>query len=88
MTVNVVKVGIKLISIFNQTKIGKLKLIQRIEGIILNLIFNRGSEQNPDLLHIRIPQIELARVLFFHNAYLARNCIDQGILAREFLLIL
>ena len=32
------KVGIKLISIFNQTKIGKLKLIQRIEGIILNLI--------------------------------------------------
>jgi len=46
--------------------------------------FNRGSEQKPDILHIRIPQIELARVLFFHNAYLARNCIDQGILAREF----
>ena len=33
---------------------------------------------------VHIPQIELARVLFFHNAYLARNCIDHGILSREF----
>lgn len=33
---------------------------------------------------VHIPQIEFARVLFFHNAYLARNCIDQGLLSREF----
>lgn len=33
---------------------------------------------------VHIPQIEFARVLFFHNAYLARNCIDHGILSREF----
>jgi hypothetical protein len=33
---------------------------------------------------VHIPQIEFARVLFFHNAYLARNCIDQGVLSREF----
>ena len=33
---------------------------------------------------IHIPQIEFARVLFFHNAYLARNCIDHGLLSREF----
>lgn len=37
-----------------------------------------------ETVHVRIPQIELARVLFFHNAYLARNCIDHGILSREF----
>ncbi len=33
---------------------------------------------------ILIPQIELARALFFRNAYLARNCVDSGILSREF----
>ena len=33
---------------------------------------------------VHIPQIEFARVLFFHNAYLARNGIDHGILSREF----
>ncbi|MGP4951029.1 Tn7-like element transposition protein TnsE [Psychrobacter sp. T6-1] len=33
---------------------------------------------------VHIPQIEFARVLFFHNAYLARNCIDHGLLSREF----
>lgn len=62
----------------------KVKVDPKNRGYYFEFDFNRGSEQNPDLLHIRIPQIELARVLFFHNAYLARNCIDQGILAREF----
>lgn len=33
---------------------------------------------------IHLPQIELARVLFFHNAYLARSSLDLGCLAREF----
>ncbi|WP_218689868.1 Tn7-like element transposition protein TnsE [Psychrobacter sp. BF1] len=33
---------------------------------------------------VHTPQIEFARILFFHNAYLARNCIDQGLLSREF----
>ncbi|SJM37766.1 MULTISPECIES: Tn7-like element transposition protein TnsE [Psychrobacter] len=33
---------------------------------------------------VHIPQIEFARVLFFHNAYLAQNCRDHGILTREF----
>lgn len=33
---------------------------------------------------VHIPQIEFARVLFFHNAYLARNCIDHGLLNRDF----
>lgn len=62
----------------------KVKIDPKNRGYYFEFAFNKGSEQNPDLLHIRIPQIELARVLFFHNAYLARNCIDQGILAREF----
>lgn len=35
-------------------------------------------------VRVHIPQIEFARVLFFHNAYLSRNCIDQGLLSREF----
>ncbi|WP_227430303.1 Tn7-like element transposition protein TnsE [Psychrobacter sp. I-STPA6b] len=39
---------------------------------------------NDTTITIHIPQIEFARVLFFHNAYLARNCIDQSILSREF----
>jgi len=62
----------------------KVKVDPKNRGYYFEFDFNRGSEQNPDLLHIRIPQIELARVLFFQNAYLARNCIGQGILAREF----
>lgn len=36
------------------------------------------------IVKIHIPQIEFARILFFHNAYLARNCIDHGVLSREF----
>lgn len=36
------------------------------------------------IVTVHIPQIEFARVLFFHNAYLARNCIDYGLLSREF----
>lgn len=36
------------------------------------------------IITVHIPQIEFARVLFFHNAYLARNCIDHNILKREF----
>lgn len=35
-------------------------------------------------IKVHIPQIEFARILFFHNAYLARNCMDNGILSREF----
>ncbi|CAM4136132.1 Tn7-like element transposition protein TnsE [Psychrobacter arenosus] len=35
-------------------------------------------------IKVHIPQIEFARILFFHNAYLARNCVDNGILSREF----
>ena len=39
---------------------------------------------NDSKVTVHLPQIEFARVLFFHNAYLARNCIDQGLLSREF----
>lgn len=39
---------------------------------------------NDSTVTVHIPQIEFARILFFHNAYLARNCIDQGLLSREF----
>lgn len=35
-------------------------------------------------IEIVLPQIELARVLFFHNAYLSRGALDQGRLTREF----
>lgn len=62
----------------------KVKVDPKNRGYYFEFDFNRGNEKNPDILHIRIPQIELARVLFFHNAYLARNCIDHGILDREF----
>lgn len=41
-------------------------------------------KSDESVVTVHIPQIEFARVLFFHNAYLARNCIDQGILNREF----
>ena len=41
-------------------------------------------KSDKSVITVHIPQIELARVLFFHNAYLARNCIDHGILNREF----
>ncbi|MDC5517593.1 Tn7-like element transposition protein TnsE [Acinetobacter baumannii] len=53
-------------------------------GYYFSFNFNRGTPKSPNIIHVRIPQIELARVLFFHNAYLARNCIDHGILDREF----
>lgn len=53
-------------------------------GYYFSFNFNRGTPESPNIIHVRIPQIELARVLFFHNAYLARNCIDHGILDREF----
>ena len=39
---------------------------------------------NDSTVTVHIPQIEFARILFFHNAYLARNCIDHGLLSREF----
>lgn len=39
---------------------------------------------NEPLVTVHIPQIEFARILFFHNTYFARNCIDQGILNKEF----
>lgn len=42
------------------------------------------TKSDKSVITVHIPQIELARVLFFHNAYLARNCIDHGILSREF----
>ena len=35
-------------------------------------------------IKIVLPQIELARVLFLHNAYLSRAALDQGCLSREF----
>ena len=35
-------------------------------------------------IEIVLPQIELARVLFLHNAYLSRAALDQGRLSREF----
>ena len=35
-------------------------------------------------IEIVLPQIELARVLFLHNAYLSRAALDQGCLSREF----
>lgn len=41
-------------------------------------------KSDKSVITVHIPQIEFARVLFFHNAYLARNCIDHGILSREF----
>lgn len=46
-------------------------------------VFDYHSNHSPSI-KVHIPQIELARILFFHNAYLARNCIDNGILSREF----
>lgn len=62
----------------------KVKVDPKNKGYYFEFDFNRGNKENPDILHIRISQIELARALFLHNAYLSRNCIDQGILAREF----
>lgn len=62
----------------------KVKVDPKNRGYYFEFDFNRGSEQNPDILHIRIPQIELARILFFHNTYFAKNCIDHGIFSREF----
>lgn len=41
-------------------------------------------KSDESVVTVHIPQIEFARVLFFHNAYFARNCIDHGILSREF----
>lgn len=41
-------------------------------------------KSDKSVITVHIPQTEFARVLFFHNAYLARNCIDHGILNREF----
>ena len=35
-------------------------------------------------IKIVLPQIELARVLFLHNAYISRAALDQGCLSREF----
>lgn len=46
-------------------------------------VFDYHSHHSPSM-KVHIPQIEIARILFFHNAYLARNCIDNGILSREF----
>lgn len=49
-------------------------------------VFNYSKNQSNEssIIHIHIPQIEFARILFLHNPYLARNCIDNGILSREF----
>ena len=46
-------------------------------------VFDYHSHHSPSM-KVHIPQIEIARILFFHNAYLARNCVDNGILSREF----
>ena len=45
-------------------------------------IFDYHSHHSSSI-KVHIPQIEIARILFFHNAYLARNCVDNGILSRE-----
>lgn len=38
----------------------------------------------PDGMTVYLPQFELARALFFHNAYLSRACLEHGILQNEF----
>ncbi|WP_417439885.1 Tn7-like element transposition protein TnsE [Idiomarina abyssalis] len=38
----------------------------------------------PDGITIYLPQFELARALFFHNAYFSRACLEHGILQNEF----
>lgn len=48
------------------------------------LDYNISIDYKRTNIKIYIPQIEFARALFFHNSYLARNCIDNGILSREF----
>ena len=78
------KGGYKININIHSNKDWMIKVDPNNKGYYFEFNFNRGTEDTPDILHIRIPQIELARVLFFHNAYLARNSIDQGILAREF----
>lgn len=78
------KGGYKININIQSNKDWRIKIDSKNRGYYFEFDFNRGSEDNSDILRIRIPQIELARVLFFHNAYFARNCIDQGILAREF----
>ncbi|ELV07886.1 hypothetical protein B9T11_02765 [Wohlfahrtiimonas chitiniclastica] len=46
-------------------------------------VFDYITSDEPAIT-VHIPHIEFARVLFFHNTYLARNCIDHGLLNREF----
>lgn len=48
------------------------------------LDYNISIDYERTNIKIYIPQIEFARALFFHNSYLVRNCIDNGILSREF----
>ena len=38
----------------------------------------------PDGMTVYLPQFELARALFFHNAYFSRACLEHGILQNEF----
>lgn len=38
-------------------------------------------------IQIHLPQIELARVLFFHNAYLSRTALDQRKLTTEYYIV-
>ncbi|WP_348671310.1 Tn7-like element transposition protein TnsE [uncultured Idiomarina sp.] len=38
----------------------------------------------PDGMTVYLPQFELARALFFHNAYFSRACMEHGILQNEF----
>ncbi len=38
-------------------------------------------------IQIHLPQIELARVLFFHNAYLSRTALTQGKLTGEYYIV-
>lgn len=38
-------------------------------------------------IQIHLPQIELARVLFFHNAYLSRTALTQGKLTGEYYIL-
>ena len=52
-------------------------------SLIAKWIDNKDCKVKQDI-HIQLPQFELARALFFHNAYLARSALDSGCIDREF----
>jgi hypothetical protein len=67
---------------FKNWKTTKNKSGQYIFSHIVNDL--QGSHTN---IQIHLPHIELARVLFFHNAYLSRAALAQGKLTAEYYIV-